>query len=380
MMNGPGSAAFLAGTLLLTCLTPVAALAQARGEGSTQAANLSEAEFGAIVANAIDGEIRPGFKALAAKADVFWDDAKALCKAPDAAHLDTARKAFAATVTAWSRVEFWRFGPLMEEHRLERMAFWPDARSLGLKQVQAALAKKDDTATSVESLVQKSVAMQGLTALDYLLYGSGAETLGKADDAGGAYRCHYAEAAAANVADMAGQLQTAWTGPDGAAALFEKPGSNNPLFQTSKEAAGELFQQVATGLEIIGDHKLKVALGKSVDDAKPKLAPFWRSGLTMATVAANFEGLRGLVEASGAGKKLDPSLEWLDNSIRFEFDNAIDAARKLDKPIEDVVTTPDDRKLASYLVLKTLSIRDNVGSDLVAGIGLEKGFNSLDGD
>jgi predicted lipoprotein len=54
--------------------------------------------------------------------------------------------------------------------------------------VQELLAKQDPTATDAATLRGKSVAMQGLQALEFVLYGTGSETLATGDD----YRCRYA--------------------------------------------------------------------------------------------------------------------------------------------------------------------------------------------
>ena len=57
--------------------------------------------------------------------------------------------------------------------RLERILFWPDRKSIGLKQVQAALAAKDTSITDAGKLKGKSVAVQGLGALEFLLVRDG---------------------------------------------------------------------------------------------------------------------------------------------------------------------------------------------------------------
>ena len=85
---------------------------------------------------------------------------------------------------------------MTKENRLERILFWPDRKSTGLKQVQRALAEKDATATNPAKLKGKSVAMQGLGALEFVLFGTGAEKLaGPGED----YRCAYGRAIAGNV-------------------------------------------------------------------------------------------------------------------------------------------------------------------------------------
>ena len=101
------------------------------------------------------------------------------------------------------------------------MLFWPDRKGIGLKQVQAALADKDATAADPATLAGKSVAMQGLGALEFVLFGTGAETLAATGDA---YRCAYGAAIAGNLETIAAELDDAWQAPDGFAALWAESG------------------------------------------------------------------------------------------------------------------------------------------------------------
>ena len=90
--------------------------------------------------------IRPGYAAVRAKhgrAEAS-PSARSASK-PSPAALKDAQKAFAATVEAWSVVEPIRFGPVAQEHRFERMFYWPDPKGLGTSQIHDALAKQDKT-------------------------------------------------------------------------------------------------------------------------------------------------------------------------------------------------------------------------------------------
>src|SRR5690606_22737995 len=98
------------------------------------------------------------------------------------------RAQFPAVVTAWSRIELYRFGPLMAQNRSDRILFWPDRKGIALRQVQAILADKDEAALAPETLARKSVAVQGLGALEFVLHGTGSEDLATPD---GAFRCDY---------------------------------------------------------------------------------------------------------------------------------------------------------------------------------------------
>src|SRR5690606_25449867 len=102
---------------------------------------------------------------------------EALCRDPSQDNLDAARAGFAALVGAWSQAEIIQFGPITEDNRSERILFWPDRKSIGLKQVQAAIADHDESATDPDRISGKSVAMQGLGALDFILFGTGSDDL-----------------------------------------------------------------------------------------------------------------------------------------------------------------------------------------------------------
>ena len=159
-----------------------------------QCAN-AETDHGAIARAALTEVIRPGYAALTAATGILKDKAAALCAEPSAAALKETKDAFAATVESWSKVEIFRFGPVNKDHRYERLFYWPDPKGIGLRQVKAALAKKDETVTLADTLVGKSVALQGLPALEYLLYGDGAETLTSGDPEVG-FRCSFASSVA----------------------------------------------------------------------------------------------------------------------------------------------------------------------------------------
>lgn len=364
----------LAAVLLAAGLVPPV-LAQ---ETAPTPVTLDEAAYAGIVRKVIENHVQP-------TADVFADRAAALrdllaeaCATPGRAALATARGVFRDTATAHGALATLRYGPLLDDNRLERLAFWPDARGIGLRQVQGLLAARDPSATTPETLAAKSVAVQGLTAIEFLLFGTGAEVLGAAGEEG-AYRCAFAAGAAANVATIARAVADGWRDP-AVLALFEQPGPSNPVFQTSQEAAGEMLQSAGTALELIADHKLKPALGETAAKAKPRLAPYWRSEATMPVIAAELAAVAHLVEASGIADVLPADRRWLPKQIGFELLQAAGAASRLAGPMERLVADDKSRDLINYLMLTVRVVRVEVTSDLGAALGLAGGFNSLDGD
>ena len=67
--------------------------------------------------------IRPGYAALAENTGALDGKVAALCKQPSAAALKDAKGAFAGVVDAWSKVEIFRFGPIVADHRYERLFY-----------------------------------------------------------------------------------------------------------------------------------------------------------------------------------------------------------------------------------------------------------------
>lgn len=329
-----------------------------------------------IVNAAIDGFVRPAYRSFHETTSNLSAAGKALCAAPSQAALDEARKMFGETVDAWSRIEIIRFGPVTEQNRLERVLFWPDRKGTGLKQVQAALADKDATAADAAQLGGKSVAMQGLGALEFVFYGTGSEALATGD----AYRCAYGAAISGNLETIAAELDAAWADPDGFAKIWANPAADNPLFRDGTEAVTELMDVFVTGTELVRDVRLGGFLGKEAKDDKPRQALFWRSGKTADALAGNMAGMQALLDASKLAAALPADQAWLGGGADFEFSNAQKAAAGAKGPIADVLADPEKRAKLAYLGIVTSSLSDIFGTQMSGALGLTAGFSSLDGD
>ncbi|BAB51964.1 imelysin family protein [Mesorhizobium japonicum] len=330
-----------------------------------------------IIQGAIDGFVRPAYADLHQHAEALTRAMHTLCKAPSQGELDAARAEFSATVYAWSSAEIIGFGPIKENNRLERILYWPDRKSIGLKQVQAALADKDPTASDPAQLAGKSVAMQGLGALEFVLFGDGADALAGKDDP---YRCAYGAAVAGNIETMAGDVSAAWNKPDGFAALWANPGPQNALYRDGNEAVTELVGVFINELEMVRDVRLKGFLGGKADADKPKQAIYWRSQNTANALAGNLSGVDALFQASKLGDALPPDARWMAESIHIQLVNGVATARSIQGPIDKTLADPALREKLEHFALITSSLSTLIGTRLTAEFSLTAGFSSLDGD
>ncbi|WP_027054538.1 imelysin family protein [Mesorhizobium erdmanii] len=330
-----------------------------------------------IIQRAIDGFVRPAYADLHEHAQVLAKAVHKLCEAPSQGELETARAEFSATVHAWSSAEIIGFGPIKENNRLERMLYWPDRKGLGLKQVQAALADKDPSATDPAQLAGKSIAMQGLGALEFVLYGDGADALTGKDNP---YRCAYGAAVAGNIEAMAGEVSAAWNKPDGFAALWANPGPQNALYRDGNEAVTELAGVFINELEMVRDVRLKGFLGGKPGADKPKQAIYWRSQNTANSLAGNLAGIDTLFQASKLGDALPEDERWMAESIHIQLANGVATANSIQGPIDKTLADPALREKLEHLALITSSLSTLIGTRLTAEFGLTAGFSSLDGD
>lgn len=348
------------------------------------AALLSPAAFAApvetgaeVVKNAIDDYIRPGYAHLAEAAGVMDAAMETLCAETSPAHLTAARDAFEDVVLAWSGIEYVRFGPVMEENRVERMLFWPDRRGIALRQIQGILAEKDETATDPASLAGKSVAVQGLNALEFVLFGSGAESLGRSE---GGFRCRYGSAVAGNIETIAAAVSDGWGASDGIAGRMTAPAPDDPAYRSDTDALQEILGILVDGTEALRDLKLKPPLGENIDDANPNAWIYRRSGLAKPSIAANFDGLETAFTASGIAGLFRPEQQYLKDSVAFEFENAERALGAIQKPLPEAVQDPDGYGRLAYLVIVTQSLQSLFAEQISPALGLSTGFSSLDGD
>lgn len=356
-------------SLVLIAASPVAS--------AQEAAPVQERDAQPFIQSAVEGFIRPAYRAFRDRAQALSDAMRGLCERPSGETLGIARDAFRKTTRAWGQAEIIRFGPITEENRLERILFFPDRRGTGLRQVQAALASADESAANTTLLAGKSVAMQGLGAIEFLVWGEGSDDLSGTE---AAYRCRYARAAAENVSNMARAVDAAWTDPKGFAASFSAPSPTNSAYRTGDEALTEILKTFVEGLERVRDVRIEGFLGDDPQSDKPQQALFWRSGMTLAVVGANMAGLSSLWEASGLQAALPADSQWIGQSIRFEFANANGAAADLDRPVTDTLADARARGRLSYLSLVTSSLSDIFSNRLAPLLGLSAGFSSLDGD
>jgi predicted lipoprotein len=299
------------------------------------------------------------------------------CAQPGAADAKRVKEAFENLALAWSGIEFLRFGPLVQANRYERLAFWPDTRGVMPKQVQALITAQDGALLEPGALAGRSVAVQGLPALEYVLYGEPA-LLRQDGGQVGTYACDYARAVVANVRQISRDVAQAWSAEGDFGRQFAQPKAGNDLYRDQQEIAAEAMKSLSTGLQFARDVKILPVLGDTPEAARPKRAAFWRSQLSTRLLAANLEGLQAFYQAGAYA--LPKGDAWMAESVRGELASAARTLLDVPTPLEQALAQEDGRRQLTLAVLTLKNAKAIVDENLAPALGVTIGFNALDGD
>ncbi|SDY79421.1 imelysin family protein [Citreimonas salinaria] len=312
------------------------------------------------VDEAIDRHVLPGLAAFAAATETLAQNAEADCR-PEAL-----QPAFQAAFDAWMRVADLRLGP--SETGALSIAFWPDARGFTPRTLSGLIADQDPVARDAAAYAEVSIAARGLFALEMLLYdeafaGYDAES----------YTCALVTTVARDLDGQADALVTVWA-QDYADTLRSAGEPGNATFLTEDEAIRALYTQILSGLQFTADQRLGAPMG-TLDRPRPARAEARRSARSLRNVVLAAEAAHDLAAALAEGLT-DGDLP--QTAAAMERVRA--AAQAVDDPAFQDVTDPQARLHAEVLQQAVRGLRDAIGAELGAPLGIAPGFNSQDGD
>lgn len=337
-------------------------------------------DFKVPIQGFIDGFVRPETVQFAAVAARLPAATRAVCQDTSETTQTEFRSAFSETVQAYARVHFLRIGPLIEDDRSSRLSFLPDPRGIAQRQIRKIYAAVDSAVLSPDSLAGKSVAVQGLSALELIAFDkTGAVRLGDTGD-NRDFTCSYALAITENVASIADRVAADWQIPDGYAGLLLSAGPDNDIFRASKEALETVFNTLVTGIIITRDQDVLPVLGSSEAKAKPRRFPFSRSGNAALYLSGEIGGIRDALFAMNLKVLTPEEFVWLLDTLDFEFGNSQVYVKKLVPPVRQTFKQNNNYGDMKALAIALDSVRELMAQELAGALELVGGFNALDGD
>ena len=315
-------------------------------------------DYAALQTTLYEKYIQPDYDNLAQKTHALEYKTVGHCKyvgeTPD---MLAVRTAFHDAMDAWQMAQHIRHGAVATDDRHARLQFWPDKRGITERHMRKLLAEPV-TANFKDDLPRASVAIQGFPALERLLF-SDLPLSQHVQPGEKAVRCTVAVAIAHNIASIA--------------AALKQENATPPT--DAKADIRDTVNDLVTGLEFVQSLKLKLPAGKA--RPRPHLLENWRSVRSLKNVEINIRALRDLYEVLAASIPDDNPQHSL---IRNQFDAAEDAIRAMGENGKELLGEELGPVRFRALSGTLETIRDMIAETLPGHLGVDLGFNSLDGD
>ncbi len=289
------------------------------------------------------------------------------------------KSAFAETVLAWGRAAHLTFGPMAQENRYERIYFWLDRKGIARRQVVRALRNAPVGYTKAAELGTRSIGVQGLPAFELLM------VTPRRAGADPAFKCGYARAIVANVAQIVGDVAAAW-GDDGLwTKRFLSTGPKNSYFLKQEETTFLLARTYLQQVGRVRDVEFLRPMGFAVR-GRVLRGPFARSDLTMPFLSARIAGLRAFLTDGNiisetrrtAKARNQPDAIQAISQVAFELEFSADLSSKLAKKENFFQSPARLEAVAIGFPLKMARVLAERAFALTMDIPM--GFNASDGD
>lgn len=323
----------------------------------------------------IESWLLPRYDALASAADAQKAAWTGFCAKPDAAGVPALKDAYGKTADAWNAVEFITFGPISQNLRADRFSFFPDRRNGIARGMAEIIADTDAGRLTPERFDQTSAAVQGLPALERLLYEKEAEAaLVSGSEA--ARRCAFGLAIATNLATMAHEIRSAWGDRNTGLLAGLAAGKGDPaLFPDAAAVPGMILTDLSGAFQRVTDTKLMPVLGTGPDAAKPALADNWRSGRSGRVVANMLKSADALLRTIATQMPSRP--QYVVNKAAGAADAAAD---KLPADLGAAAETAAGAAALQADIKTFKAAQLTVYRPTASYFGISLGFNALDGD
>ncbi|MEJ2455187.1 MAG: imelysin family protein [Candidatus Thiodiazotropha sp.] len=327
---------------------------------------------------AVDNYILPGYTQLSERTQKLAEQTEHFCRQPDPDDLGRLRESYHLAMDSWQFMQPIRLGPSEQELRSYRLQFWPDKRQSVSRHLAELLDKADAEALKADAFAKGSVAVQGFSALERLLFASDLEAGAYSSTEAGQYRCRVMVAITRNLARIAREMTDEWQSGDAShRQLVASSATGNAVYADSTEVSGRLFNGLYTQLELMLDQKLRAPLGPSVERSRGNRSESWRSGRSLRNLAHNLDGIRALIHTAFLSRLLDPPLS---RRIETQLEQCEQVLARIDIPLRQAVKAPQQRSRVEALVTALSSLKTTLTGELASALEIPIGFNSLDGD
>lgn len=312
----------------------------------------------------------PRFEQLLDSSKQLATQTESFCEKGSEEAFGKTREQFHRMMDAWQGIQILRTGPeefLMRNFRIE---MWPDRSNAGAKQIRKLLKEKNLQALKPEVFSHSSTAIQGLSAIERLIYekdmvASDFQENGKAN-----YRCRLLQAITVNLQSISSALLKEWQGSY--KNILATPSEDNDVYDSHKEVATMFLKEATTELQAVYDQKFKRPLNKRF---RYKRSESWRSERSLRNITLNMESAEKLFQIGFASHLKD---NLLKKKVAGEFKQAIATGKTFTMSLLKAHEEKPDA-LAKWME-EVNQLKRTLAVDVPKALDISLGFNSLDGD
>jgi predicted lipoprotein len=296
--------------------------------------------------------------------------------APDATKLSALQDAFKAAYKQWQATSEFDFGPAGDASFRANTNTYPT----DLNQINSNISSGTYNPALLANLSAK-----GLPALDYLLFGTGADNnavlVQYTSDANAAKRKTYLAALSAELKANAAKVLTAWNGTYKTTFL-------NATGTDVGSSTGQLVNQLVFDYEILKNYEFGIPVGiQSAGTAFPQKVQAYYSKISVQLALLHLQALLDIYTGKD-GLGLDDYLvsanakysdgSSLNDTILKQFAAAKTKLQALTDPLSDNIKTNPAGVTAAYTELQKLTVL--LKTDMTSSLGILITYGDNDGD
>jgi len=315
---------------------------------------------------------------------------RAFCLNPNETTLGATQEQWRLAMSDWQAVKIINFGPIKVNNLSWRLQFWPDKKNLVGRKIKALLKSEDPIDHA--KLKESSVVIQGLSALEYLLFDRTGAKLSHYQTNGSEPRqCDLLQTVASLTQQTAEHLSGAWQANAEYLSVF----ANTTAIASETDITGittgtppltQLIESVLANLETLKNDKLGAPLGLKSASGKTNafLAEAWRSQYSLPLVSANLKAVRRLL-VNGELLGLTDFLiandqQALASRLLMQLDAIQVTLNTVNKPMTEAINDDKSRTALSKAHTDLAVLIGILKRDIPIALNITLGFNDNDGD
>jgi predicted lipoprotein len=259
---------------------------------TVQAQNLitSDEAWTQINLKVTDELVIPAYESLQTASIDLQEASVNFCKLPAADSLRQLQAAYLSMMDTWQSIQHIQFGPITYFNWNFRIQYWPDERGTSGRQLDAVISAANPGILNTDSFSRQSVGIQGLQALERLLYAD----MALSDYQNNDYLCPLTEMIAININEISSGVLERWL--DEYRQVVIQPDSGG-VFEDAEDLSIEFLKALQESLSKIRDQKLLPIIGENYSRVRPRNAESWRSQHSLANIKTNIKALQALFMA-----------------------------------------------------------------------------------